>query len=76
MTPNDIETLQRQDEELAPILHYLEEGILPSDDHCAKRLALEKSRFDMIDGILYHENPDVPGVRRIAVPKAFKGDTT
>ena len=33
---NDIETLQRQDEELAPIFRYLEEGILPSDDRRAR----------------------------------------
>ena len=69
---SDIETLQRQDEELAPIFRYLEEGILPGDDRYAKRLALEKSRFEVIDGVLYHENPDVPGVWRIAVPRALR----
>ncbi len=69
---SDIETLRREDEELAPIFRYLEEGILPGDDHYAKRLALEKSRFEVVDGVLYHENPDVPGVWRIAVPRALR----
>ena len=49
---SDTETLQRQDEELAPIFRYLEEGILPGDDRNAKRLALEKSCFEVIDGVL------------------------
>ena len=26
----------------------------------------------MVDGVLYHENPDVPGVWRIAVPRALR----
>ena len=66
---SDIETLQRQDEELAPIFRFLEDGIVPGDDRRAKRLALEKSSFEVIDGVLYHENPSVPGVWRIVVRK-------
>ena len=69
---SDIETLQRQDEELAPIFRFLEDGIVPGDDRRAKRLALEKSSFEVIDGVLYHENPSVPGVWRIVVPKALR----
>ena len=54
---SDVEALQRQDEELVPILRFLEDGIVPSDDRCVKRLALEKSSFEVIDGVLYHKNP-------------------
>ena len=69
---NDLEVLQRQDEELSPIIRYLEEGILPSDDRHARKLALEKSCFEVVDGILYYENANVPGVWRIAMPKALR----
>ena len=67
-----MEVLQRQDEELSPIFRYLEEGILPRDYCHARRLALEKSCFEVVDGILYYENANVPGVWRIAVPKALR----
>ena len=58
---SEICQLQRKDEEFAPIFRYLEDGFLPNDEHKAKKLVLEKSRFDVIDGVLYYENPDTPG---------------
>ena len=64
--------MQRQDEELAPIFRFLGDGIVPSDNRHAERLALEKSSFEVIDGVLYHKNPSVPGVQRIAVTKALR----
>ena len=69
---SEIGQLQRKDEEFAPIFRYLEDGILPNDEHKAKKLALEKSRFDVIDGVLYYENPDTPGCWKIAVPQCLR----
>ena len=69
---SEIGQLQRKDEEFAPIFRYLEDGILPDDEHKAKKLALEKSRFDVIEGVLYYENPDMPGCWKIAVPKCIR----
>ena len=46
---SEIGQLQQKDEEFAPIFRYLEDGILPDDEHKAKKLALEKSRFDVIE---------------------------
>ena len=54
------------------MFHFLEDGVVPSDDRRAKRLALEKSSFKVIDRVLYHKNPSVPGVWRIVVPKALR----
>ena len=69
---NEIGQLQRKDEELAPIFKYLEDNALPSDMCQATKLALESSRFDIIDGVLYYENPDTPGSWRIAVPRQIR----
>ena len=56
---SNVGTLQRQDEELAPMFRYLEEKIVPSGERHAKRLSPEK------------EDPNVPGVWRIAVLRAL-----
>ena len=69
---DEIRRLQREDSELVTIFQYLEDGKLPDTDTSARRLALEKSRYEIIDGILYFENPSVPGKWRIAVPKELR----
>ena len=69
---NDLEVLIAEtSRELAPISRYLEEGIFPSDDRHARRLALKKSCFEVVDGILYFENTNVH-VWRIAVLKVLR----
>ena len=65
---SDIGKLQRGDEELSPIFRYLEDDVLPSDDKQARKLVMEKPNFELIEGVLYNENPAVPGYLRIAVP--------
>ena len=47
-----IRRLQREDSELMTIFQYLEDGKLPDADTSARRLALEKSCYEIIDGIL------------------------
>lgn len=69
---SDIGKLQRSDSELSPIFECLEKDILPADERQARRLALEKVNFEVIDGVLYYENPTVPGYWRIAVPKSLR----
>ena len=53
---------------------YLEDGKLhvPDADISARRLAMEKSRYEIIDGVLYFENPSVSGKWRIAVLKELR----
>ena len=65
---SDIGLQQRADEELLPIFNYLENDILPSDEKQARKLALEGSNFEVIERVLYYDNPAVPGCWRIAVP--------
>lgn len=54
---SDVETLQQQDEELVM------NAMLRSSPWRSHAL---------IEGVLYHENPDVSGVWQIAVPKALR----
>ena len=61
---SDLPTKQRNDPELAPVIVYLETGILPADDKLAKTLALTQSQYVMQDGILYHVESD-PSLRVI-----------
>ena len=46
-------TEQRKDQRLREILDYLEHGTLPRDDSEARKVAIQSSQFDVIDGILY-----------------------
>ena len=49
---------QLQDPDLKPIMSYLEDGILPTEDKLARELVLTKSSFEIIDGVLYHLEKD------------------
>lgn len=71
--PNsNIGELQRIDEEFAPVFEYLEKSNLPDDNRQARSLTPEKTNFEIIDGVLYYENPSVPGCWRIAVPRSLR----
>jgi len=54
----DLPGQQREDEELAAIITYLETGILPEDEKVAKALVLSQSQYCIEDGILYHVEAD------------------
>ena len=59
---------QRADPELAEIVHYLEEGTLPTDDKKARLLVLNKPQYTMVDQVLYHIATDK--TLRIVPPQA------
>jgi len=50
-TEDDLPTLQQQDPELAVILDYLENGLLPNDETLARRVALTASQYTVEDQI-------------------------
>ncbi len=53
-----LETRQRQDPELQPIMDFLEDGVLPEEEKQARELILSRSQYQMIDGVLYHLEQD------------------
>ena len=52
------------------ILLYLQDGKLPDNDSRARRLVLERSRYELVDGTLHYVNHD--GQLRIAVPRRLR----
>ena len=69
--------LQRQCEDLAPIIEYLETGTLPADNNKARTVVHSSDQYVILDDILYHiyepRRRGVPKsqryVRQLAVPK-------
>ena len=57
-TESDLVTLQRQDQDLGLVIHYLETGVLPTGEKVAKELALSKSQYILQDEVLYQVQPD------------------
>ena len=45
------------DQNIADIIRFLEEGILPDHDQKAKEITLVRSQYKVIDGVLYHTEP-------------------
>ena len=59
-------SLQRGDAELAPMIEYLETGVLPPGDQDARRIALSSGQYTLEDDILYHVEDD--GTLRVVPP--------
>ena len=58
MESNTLPELQRADEELAPIIRYLEDSSLPEDDAIARRIVLASPRYVIEDHVLYRVEDD------------------
>ena len=68
----EISESQHKSPELSPMIEYLEKGTLPEDEKISKNLVLEHSQYELLDGVLYNENPAAPGSWRIVVPGALR----
>ena len=68
----DISESQHRSPELSPMIEYLENGNLPEDEKQCKKLVLEHPLYELIDGVLYNENPAAPGSWRIVVPDVLR----
>ena len=65
--------LQREDQDLVQLILYLEQKKLPEEPGEVKKVITQAQKgFHLLDGILYLENNDVAGRRRIVVPKNLK----
>ena len=73
LCPQNIEE-QYQDPDFKPIIDYLQKGVLPEDDKVARKIVLHNDNFDVIDGLLQHENPNFPGRWCVAIPKEKRAD--
>ena len=65
--------LQREDQDLVQLISYLEKKKLPEEPGEVKKVVTQAQKgFYLLDGILYLENNDVSGIRRIVVPQNLK----
>ena len=55
---SSLELRQREDITLAPYFAYLEQGVLPDNETVVRELALTKSQFQIVDGVLHHVEKD------------------
>ena len=68
-----LRTRQARDPELAVVMKYLQSGVLPPDDKKARELILGKTRYVIIEDVLYHLSADkslqivLPKEERMAV---------
>lgn len=51
-TVNDLSALQAADEELSPLIQYIQQGTLPASQKQSRKLMLESSDYVLIDGVL------------------------
>ena len=61
--------MQMEDVDLQPYMKYHSHGLLLEDQNVARKIVLESQHYEMIDGVLHHENPNQPGRWCIVVPK-------
>ena len=54
----EIHQMQMEDVDLQK---YHSHGLLPEDQNVARKIVLESQHYEMIDGVLHHENPNEPG---------------
>ena len=68
----DLSNLQQSCAELKCMYWYLADGTLPEEEKLARKIVLEGHHFDILDGILHHENPHSPGKWCLAVPVSLR----
>ena len=71
LTVPDMETLresQKSDPDISPLLLYLEIGTPPKDKKLAYKLILQSQQFDVVGGVLYHQDFVIPSRTCLVAP--------
>ena len=58
---------QLADPEIAEVITYLEDNVLPSNEQRARELTFTRAQYEVVDDVLYHIEPDK--ILRMVVPK-------
>ena len=64
--------LQHQNEQLGPVVTFLEQGLLPPEESMARRLTLEKCRYVILDKVLYRIDDLRKNGLRLCVPVCMR----
>ena len=71
--PEKLRECQVMDPEMSEMMSYLQDRSLPDDDKSARRVVLESKQFELVEGLLYHENPAAfPDRWCLVVPKELR----
>lgn len=68
----ELRMIQQEDSDLVPMIAYLKDRSLPSDDKVARRIVFESQQYSLLDDVLHHENPSAPGCMCAVVPKKLQ----
>ena len=63
---------QMEDSDMSAMITYLQDGTLPEDQNKSRRIVLESKQFEVVEGVLYHENSAFPGRWCLVVPEKFR----
>ena len=64
----------RYNKKILEMILYLEKDQLPEDVAKAKKIALESSQYELLDGVLYHTTPGQTGMLCVVVPNDLRTD--
>ena len=68
----EVRRLQREDSHCSELTAYLTNRVLPDDELTHRRIVLESKQFQVVDGVLYHENPAFPDRSCVVVPEPLR----
>ena len=68
---NPIAQAQIADEQLEPIIKFLQEETLPREEQLARKIVLLSNYYVILDGLLFHLDPKQHNIEQLAVPKTM-----
>lgn len=57
---------------ISAVVEDLQDGNLPEEEKSSRRIILESKQFEVVEGVLYHENLAFPGRWCIVAPKKLR----
>ena len=72
LEPTSFAEEQCKDARVQEVTKFLEDGVLPVDEHHAHKLALQEHLFVMIDHVLYHLDSKQNSRKQVVVPKHMR----
>ena len=65
-------TEQAKDPELKQLITFVSHGVLPLEETIARKMALQRSLFTIVEGVLYYVDPKRDNRKRAVVPKSLQ----
>ena len=69
---DEVRRLQQEDSHCSELVAYLTNGVLPDDELSCRKVILESKQFQVVDNVLYHENPAFPDRSCVVVSEPLR----